>query len=673
METGTLFLCYEKMRWAIKFATLTGIVVLAALFTCVEALANGGRGAELSRVDLYFGLAQGNYLAGDLGGARHAARETLKVDPGFLPATALLARIWLDEGRPAEALPLTRALVGTEPGNHEYRLLHALVLERMGETEAATAEIETVLAEAPAESSRASTARQLRGLQHMAAGDWESAAAVLGGSATAGAADRILAGEAYAEAAAAHQARGEYAEARTALDTALELAPAEARAHRTTLLLARARLHGNRGRHAEAQEDLEAVLAEEPAHLEAAVMLASLCAAGGRWDAVENLLPVFADEPGLRDITLYFEGRAAYARDRIGTARARFEEALDLLAGTESALLPALAFYRGACLLRLGRTREGDEEILGALEDGFAPETAEEAATSGTVLLRAGRAPDAVALLEPAALREPEQSARLWTVLGRAHEAAGENALALSAYDEAVALDPGSPQARALRASVRREVGDLGGAIDDYRAARKADPDDPALAYALGLAYFQAGRIPEAERNLAAAAAALPDNGAVQLLHALCAYAVGDRAAARLSLMSHRQARPDETVNASALLLRYCLDFADGRADALATLRKAAMNRIPPDAGLELLAAYFAGETTENEVLDTASRAVDRATAARQFSETAFWMAQHARIGGHHENAHRLLEQVARAGDPGQPEVRVAVWMLAKDARTPLE
>jgi tetratricopeptide (TPR) repeat protein len=556
-------------------------------------------------------------------------------------------------------------LVAEAPDSAEYRLLHALALHRSGRSGAAAEWIDGVIAEAAPDGPEAATARQLRGLIHMSEGDWERAAAVFGGGPATDGRGKALAAEAYAEAAAAHEAEGRFPEALAAFDAALGMAPADPAKQREELRLARARLLGNRGRLEEAAADLQAVTGRNPEHLEGTVMLASLYAALERWEPLDGLLPRITAEPGLRDIALYLEGRSALARDRVGTARVRFEEALDRTGGTESRLRPALLFYRGACLRRLRRAGEGDGEILAALEGGFTPETTTEFQLAAGALLRSGDPGRATALLTPRLLGVDDAPAGLWALLGRAHEAAGEDALALSAYSEGIRRAPGEAECLALRAGLLRSLGDLEGAATDYAAAREADPDKPAYAYALGLTLLQLGRIPESADALGAASAGLPKNTGAALLHGLVALCLDRHAAARASLQRYHASLGAAPGNESALLLAYCLDLADDPAAALGRFDSALDARPPSDdSGLRLYRDYFAGRLGRAALLDTAGRAEDPGDAAERVAEAAFWMAQHEGLSGRAEAARSLLTIAAETGDPDQPETRLAAWQL---------
>ena len=59
---------------------------------------------ETTRIDFYYGIAQGNYLVGDLEGAAKGVEQMLKLNPDYTPALMLNARILLDMKQPERAL-----------------------------------------------------------------------------------------------------------------------------------------------------------------------------------------------------------------------------------------------------------------------------------------------------------------------------------------------------------------------------------------------------------------------------------------------------------------------------------------------------------------------------------------------------------------------------------------
>ena len=79
-----------------RFRLLASICLLSLCPLCAKP--------GTSRLELYHGIAEGNYLIGDLKGAANGVEEMLQIDPDYLPALTLKARVQLDQGNAETAL-----------------------------------------------------------------------------------------------------------------------------------------------------------------------------------------------------------------------------------------------------------------------------------------------------------------------------------------------------------------------------------------------------------------------------------------------------------------------------------------------------------------------------------------------------------------------------------------
>lgn len=533
------------------------------------------------RLELYYGIAEGNYLIGDLQGARRGIQQILKLDPNYLPALELQARVQLQAGETEDALASTQAALKVAPENLELQVLAARI-------------------------------------------------------------------------------RGDEAGAVAAIDEVLSVytdnAQPGALQQRTSLRIMRAQALAQNGDPEAAIRELQALTGQQPDNIEATITLASLYASAGRWSSLEALLPKLSAQPQLQDIALYFEGRALLARDRVGSAREKFEAALERsVLGT---LATSLHFYRGVCLDRLGRQAEAQAELLAALEAGFRPETPSEVTRAARSLLQAQEPQRAIALLEALTLNQPASSAEAWALLGRAHCATGNGALAISALNQSLQLQPQQAEVRALRAGELRKMGDLTGATADYEAARILAPTNPAYLYALGLLQLQLGKIPAAEQNLGLASRLLPDNHGLSLIHALLAHAIQAPETAHNALQHYLQATQERS-NESAFFLEYILSPTAG----LPRLQQRASQ---PEASTTLVnfSAYCAGKLDRKGLLDAAGVATDSATAQQQIAEVCFWAAQVAQKQGQPQQAHGWLQLCLDTQQVDQIEYQLARWQL---------
>ena len=84
-------------------------------------------------------------------------------------------------------------------------------------------------------------------------------------------------------------------------------------------------------------------------------------------------------------------------------------------------------------------------------------------------------------------------------MLGRAHLASGTPTLALSAFNESLLIDSEQAEVLALRGTLLRKIGDLEGALTDYKKAHQFTPSSSVLSYEKGLVLLQLGRLSEAE------------------------------------------------------------------------------------------------------------------------------------------------------------------------------
>lgn len=606
------------------------------------------------RLKFYYGVAEGNYLVGDLVGAESSVEQILRVDPNHLPALSLRARILFDKGQPELALLSADRVSELDPSNLKYKLSRALILGNLQRRDEATKIIDLVLNEATVGSEDASAAQQLLGLLLMADGEFDKAADAFNDIYSADSSDdrgRLrLRSEAYIEKARAAMSEGNANLVIEAMEQAIAVYPEQGGSgsliQRSALRLTRARMLAQLGHAERAIKDLQILTGQQPENFEALITLATLYASQGRWQSLERLITPISKHPNLRDVALFFEGRAAMSKGRVGTARAKFEAAIKILPKDADLLRRSLFFYRGLCLKELGRDEEAQSQILSALDAGFRPETSDEALIACSTLLRADRAKDAIPHLEAITLNRIEPSAKVWAMLGRAHWMTGTPALAISALNESISINPKQSEAYALRGSVRRIIENLEGALSDYKSALQHAPDNHAIRYAEGLTYLQIGRVRKAETSISQAAAELRDQPELQLIHTLLAYTVGDSKSAKRSLRAYQDLVTKEQ-NPSAIYLDYLLKHRD----------EYALSKDP-------VIQYFRGKSDRKKTLDNAGIATSPEKARQQICATSFWMAQWHTQQGEAKESRELLNIAIQTGHPDFTEYQLANWLL---------
>jgi len=655
------------MPYLISFrAQIVGLVL------CISGLYLSAA-PKIDLIELYHGVAEGNYLIGDLGGAERGVEQMLRIDPDYLPALTLKARVMLDQNKPVQALKAAERAIALEPENHKHSLLKALVLSHADRREEAAAFIQQILAKAKPESDEARVAKQLLGLLLITKGDWDDAAfgtnkIYLADPETDSASLRHSR-EAYLENARADLQFGAQNDTITAIDQAIAVykdqTGQEALQQSTTLRLLRARLLTQIGHFDQAITDLQNLTAQQPQNFEALIILASLYASVERWESLEAVIEPIAKRPELSDVALYLEGRATLAKNRVGTARAKFEAAIQALPQEANLLRRSLFFYRGLCLQKLGRHEEAFTSILDAIDAGFRPETSEEALVAGRTLLRADRSSDAIPILEAITLNRIHPGAEAWAMLGRAHLASDTPTLALSAFNESLLIDSEQAEVLALRGALLRKIGDLEGALKDYKKAHQFTPSSSVLSYEEGLVLLQLGRLPEAEGVLQIAARQLSAYSTLDLIHANCAYAIGKIDAATESLSGYLAGSP-KTPEPNAIYLAQLLqaDFNKNISrmerihDSAKNLKVATLN----DPVIE----YFNGVANRKAVLDWAGIAKSPEEARRQICAAAFWMAQWEKANGDVAKAKELLKIAVDTGSPDLTEWQLANWQWNK-------
>ena len=655
------------MPYLISFrAQIVGLVL------CISGLYLSAA-PKIDLIELYHGVAEGNYLIGDLGGAERGVEQMLRIDPDYLPALTLKARVMLDQNKPVQALKTAERAIALEPENHKHSLLKALVLSHTDRREEAVALIQQILVKAKPESDEARVAKQLLGLLLITEGDWDDAAFGT---------NKIYLADPETDSASLRHSRDAYLEkvhadlqfdaqneAITTIDQAIAVykdqTGQEALQQITTLRLLRARLLTQIGHFDQAITDLQNLTAQQPQNFEALIILASLYASVERWESLEAVIEPIAKRPELSDVALYLEGRATLAKNRVGTARAKFEAAIQALPQEAYLLRRSLFFYRGLCLQKLGRHEEAFTSILDAIDAGFRPETSEEALVAGRTLLRANRSSDAIPILEAITLNRIHPGAEAWAMLGRAHLASDTPTLALSAFNESLLIDSEQAEALALRGALLRKIGDLEGALADYKKAHQLTPSRSVLSYEKGLVLLQLGRLPEAEGVLQIAARQLSAYSTLDLIHANCAYAIGNIDGATESLSGYLAENP-KTPEPNAIYLAQLLqaDFnknisrAEQTPDSAKNLKVTTLN----DPVIE----YFNGVANRKAVLDWAGIAKSPEEARRQICEAAFWMAQWEKVNGDVTKAKELLKIAVDTGSPDLTEWQLANWQWNK-------
>ena len=290
------------------------------------------------------------------------------------------------------------------------------------------------------------------------------------------------------------------------------------------------------GDFAGAIERLQQVLAEDPADLEALRSLDRLYTKTSRYQELRANLEkqIHLAETPRQQIALLERLAALHEEEFLDYAKAAstMEQVLDLDRESASALESLARYYRVL-------ERWGDVAIVleRALEITTEPRRQLSLALQlGRVLSEHVAAPErAIHAFERALAIDPDDAQAL-EALARLRESSGDADAALDAI-EALAQSASSPEGRAeqyLRAAkLLVESGDLDGAIERFKLALDANPQDPQLSIELRRAYVARGDV----------------NAAIQLLERDLERTEGERAKAKLAgeiaLLAHRNLKND--------------------------------------------------------------------------------------------------------------------------------
>lgn len=132
----------------------------------------------------------------------------------------------------------------------------------------------------------------------------------------------------------------------------------------------------------------------------------------------------------------------------------------------------------------------------------------------GVLYAKQGRWTDAMAALRKAVEVQPAD-VDAWTNLGWLSSELKQGEKAREAFGRALALDPDYGRAHAGLAGLYADAGNAyDKAIEEYRRAVAAEPDNPGYLYDMGWVYYRKGMTDEALKILTAAATLSPDDPA---------------------------------------------------------------------------------------------------------------------------------------------------------------
>jgi len=370
-----------------------------------------------------------------------------------------------------------------------------------------------------------------------------------------------------------------------------------------------------------------------------------------RLDEAVPLLTAAAEDPGLRGAALYGLGRTAQARRDPAAAVPLFEKALSLDPDATQIHYSLAMAYRAlgkvdAARVHLAKRGDGEPRIPDPLVDDLAKllSGARTLYYRGIEALRDGHFDVAVtAFTEALGLEPGNVNARV--TLARALYLAGSPSGAAAQLTEALGHDPNHPLGLFLMGALLEEHGDEAGALGRYRQVLAADPPHGGAHHALGNAFMRSGDYTGAAVHYAAAHAAVPQNAPAAHMQAM--------ALVRLGPERHAEAR---AVLASAL--------ADHPEDAALSLALARLLAASPDAAVR----------DGPQALTLAQGLFDRANTLDNAETLAMAQAEAGDPAGAaalQQNALMATAAAGRFGDLPRLQANLTLYQAGAPCRTP--
>ncbi len=232
------------------------LLILFSLGVTMTAL-QSAKLADESRLKMYYGLAEGHFLTGNLSAAQKSLDEILRLDPSHNRALELQVRILIEQGANPDRTQVTLRAIDeslatdtnpASPQSTDLRLARARLLTRSGQAEAAIRELQSLTSQQPDHLEATLTLVAL----YAAADRWQSVEQLIPSiTQQPTLADVAL----YLEGRTAY-ARGRIGGAREKFESALEKQPARANRLSPSLYFYRSRCLDALNRPEEARHDL---------------------------------------------------------------------------------------------------------------------------------------------------------------------------------------------------------------------------------------------------------------------------------------------------------------------------------------------------------------------------------------------------------------------------------
>lgn len=242
--------------------------------------------------------------------------------------------------------------------------------------------------------------------------------------------------------------------------------------------------------------------------------------------------------------------------------------------------MPGLRLNLGLALFKSGELKGAIQTFIPLLksEPASSPEAQRVTALLGIAHYGVGEFTAAIPYLKTAAANDP-QNLQFRLLLAHSCLSSRQFQCVLDTYHEILTLNAESAEADMLAGEAMDEIHNPGGAIEQFRAAVKADPKEPNVHFGLGYLLWTQNQFEEAAREFQAELANVPDN-AQALVFLADADMQTNRAAEALPFIQ-KALQIDPRIGRAHLDLGIL--YADGgrNTDAIRELREAA--RLTPE------------------------------------------------------------------------------------------
>jgi len=244
--------------------------------------------------------------------------------------------------------------------------------------------------------------------------------------------------------------------------------------------------------------------------------------------------------------------------------------------------MPGLRLNLGLALFKSGELKEAIQTFIPLLksEPSSSPEAQRVTALLGIAHYGMGEFTAAIPYLKTAAAGDP-QNLQFRLLLAHSCLASRQFQCVLDTYREILTLNAESAEADMLAGEAMDEMRNPGGAIEQFRAAVKADPKEPNVHFGLGYLLWTQNQFEEAAREFQAELANVPDNA--QALAFLADADIQTNHAADAWPFLQKALQIDSRIGRAHLDLGILYADSGRNTDAIRELRKAA-RLIPEDA-----------------------------------------------------------------------------------------